>query len=510
MRIIHRHAAWRAGRGLPALVLALALGACTVGPDFQRPPAPAGRGYAPAAMPSSTASAPGPGGDAQHFARAMDVPGQWWTLFHSAPLNALVDDALKHNPDVSAAQQALQAALENARAQEGAFFPQLGASVDPTRQETGSVLASSVVSNASLYSLTTAQLSIAYAPDLWGANRRQVESLVAQADAQRFQLEATYLTLTTNLVNAAVGEASLRAQIAATRDMVASQAKILEAVRRQRALGALADSDVAAQEAALAQTRAALPPLQKELAQQRDLLAALSGRPPDQAWPVRFELAALQLPRELPVSLPARLVEQRPDVRMAEATLHAACAQVGVAFAARLPNIDITASGGSAAEQMHGLFGHGTGFWNLGAAIAAPIFDGGALRHRQRAAEANYREAAEQYRSTVMSALQNVADALHAVQSDAQTLAATERAEQAAARSLAIARRRLALGDLSEVGMLDAEIAYRQAGLATIQARASRYADTVALFQAMGGGWWNRRDVAIAGTPATDAEVRRR
>jgi NodT family efflux transporter outer membrane factor (OMF) lipoprotein len=321
---------------------------------------------------------------------------------------------------------------------------------------------------------------------------------VAQADAQRFQLEATYLTLTTNLVNAAVQEASLRAQIVATQDMIDSQSKILEANRKQRALGDLADSDIAAQEAALEQTRATLPPLQKQLAQQRDLLAALNGHAPDQEVQAKFELAGLQLPQQLPESLPARLVEQRPDVRMAEANMHAACAQIGVAFAARLPNINIPADGGSATDQMHNLFGHGTGFWDLGAAITAPIFDGGTLKHRQRAAEATYRQTAEQYRSTVMSALQNVADSLHAVQSDAQALTATERAEQAAARSLAIAQRQLALGDLSEVAMLNAEVTYRQAELATIQARANRYADAVALFQAMGGGWWNRHDVVAA------------
>lgn len=483
-------------RSLLALGLGLALAGCAVGPDYQRPAAPPAQDYAPAATPARTAEASVPGGDAQQFVREMDIPGQWWTLFHSEPLNALIEDSLKHNPDVAAAQQALQAARENVRAQQGAFFPQLSASVDPTRQKTGQVVASNVVSNATLYNLTTAQLSISYTPDLWGGNRRQVESLVAQADAQRFQLEATYLTLTTNLVNAAVDEASLRAQIAATQDMIDSQSKILEANRRQRALGDLADSDIAAQEAALEQVRASLPPLQKQLAQQRDLLAALDGRSPDQDVSARFELDALQLPQALPMSLPARLVEQRPDVRMAEAQLHAACAQVGVASANRLPNIQISANGGSAADQMHDLFGKGTSFWNLGAAITAPIFDGGTLKHRQRAAEATYRQAAEQYRSTVMSALQNVADSLHAVQSDAEAMAASARAEQAAARSLAIAQRQHALGDISMVALLNAQVTYRQAELALVQARAARLADTVALFQALGGGWWHRQDVA--------------
>jgi NodT family efflux transporter outer membrane factor (OMF) lipoprotein len=359
-----------------------------------------------------------------------------------------------------------------------------------------------VVSNATLYNLTTAQLSISYTPDLWGANRRSVESLVAQADAQRFQLEATYLTLTTNVVNAAVTEASLRAQITATQDMIDSQQKILETNRKQLALGDMGEADIASQEATLEQTRASLPPLQKQLAQQRDLLAVLAGRTPDQDVPAHFGLDGLQLPPDLPMSLPGRLVEQRPDVRMAEANLHAACAQVGVAFAARLPNIAITANGGSAADQLHSLFGSGTSFWNIGAAITAPIFDGGTLKHRQRAAEATYRQAAEQYRSTVMSALQNMADSMHAVEIDADAMVTASRAERAAARSFAIAQRQYALGDISMVALLTAQVTYRQAELTLIQARTARYADSVALFQAVGGGWWNRQDVSAFNSPA--------
>jgi NodT family efflux transporter outer membrane factor (OMF) lipoprotein len=478
--------------------ITLALGACAVGPDFHRPAAPVSQNYAPKPMPKTTASASGPDGNAQQFVRDMNIPGQWWTLFHSQPLDVLVDDSIKHNPDVAAAQQALRAAVESVRAQQGQYFPQVSASLDPTRQKVGSVLTSNVSSNATLYNLTTAQLSISYTPDLWGANRRSVESLVAQADAQRFQLEATYLTLTTNVVNAAVGEASLRAQIAATQDMIDSQQKILDTHRKQFALGDMAEADIAAQEATLEQTRATLPPLQKQLAQQRDLLAVLSGRAPDQDIQARFELEGLQLPQDLPMSLPARLVEQRPDVRMAEANLHAACAQVGVAFAARLPNINISANGGSATDQMHNLFGSGTGFWNIGAAITAPIFDGGTLKHRQRAAEATYRQAAEQYRSTVISALQNMADSMHAVQSDADAMVADSRAERAAAHSLAIAQRQYAVGDISMVALLNAQVTYQQAELALIQARAARYSDTVALFQAVGGGWWNRQDVAAS------------
>lgn len=498
MYAFHNITAWRGHRTLLALGIGLVLSACAVGPDYKRPAAPTAHDYAPTATPQTTASASGPGGSAQQFVREMDIPGQWWTLFHSEPLNALIDDALKHNADAEAAQAALQATWENVRAQRGAFFPSVGASVDPTRSKIGTVLSSGVASNSTLYNLTTAQVSVSYSPDLWGANRRQVESLVAQASAQRFQLEATYLTITSNLVNAAIQEASLRAQIDATRSIIDAQERTMATLQRQQNLGDAPETAVAAQEAALEQSRATLPPLEKQLAQQRDLLAALTGRMPSETIDDRFTLDTLQLPTELPFTLPARLVEQRPDVRMADAQFHAASAQVGVAIANRLPNVQITANIGSAADNASSLFGTGTGFWNIGANITAPIFDGGALKHKQRAAEATYRQSAAQYRSTVIDAVQNVADVLHAVQSDAVALASAERADQAAARSLAIAQKQLELGDISEVAMLSAQQTWQQAQIALAQARANRYADTVALFQALGGGWWNRQDVSTS------------
>ena len=495
---IHKLNSRRAGHSLLGVAIGLLLTACAVGPNYQRPQAPAAHDYAPPALPKTTAAAPGPGGNAQQLVQDMEIPGQWWTLFRSEPLNALIDDALKHNADTQAAQAALQVAWENVRAQRGAFFPSVDASVNPTRQKTGTVLSSGLASNSTLYSLTTAQVSVSYSPDLWGGNRRQVESLVAQANAQRVQLEATYLTLTTNLVNAAIQEASLRAQIDATRRIIDDQERIMATLQRQLALGDAAEAAVAAQQAALEQSRATLPPLEKQLAQQRDLLAALSGRMPSDTIDARFTLDALQLPGDLPLSLPARLVEQRPDVRMADEQLHAASAQVGVAIANRLPNVQITANIGSAAASASSLLGTGTGFWNIGADITAPLFDGGTLKHKQRAAEATYLQSAAQYRSTVIDAVQNVADVLHAVQADAAALASADLADRAAARSLAIAQQQLALGDIPEVAMLNAEQTWRQAEITLAQARANRYADTVALFQALGGGWWNRHDVASA------------
>jgi NodT family efflux transporter outer membrane factor (OMF) lipoprotein len=481
---------------LTTIFLALAVAAgCAVGPDFQRPAAPAVKGYTPQPLPVQTTSVEVKGGEAQRFMHDLDIPGQWWTLFHSNPLNELIEQALKANPDLDSAKAALRVALETLYAQKGAFFPSVEVNFIPTRQKTAGILTSALANNNYIYSLHTAQVAVSYAPDVFGGLRRQVESLKAQADSQRFQLEAAYLTLTSNVGAAAIQEAGLRGQIAATKQLIDIQRQSLGLLKRQYELGQVAVLDVAAQEAALAQTEAALPPLEKQLAQQRDLLARLAGHFPSEALTEKFELSSLQLPQDLPVSLPAKLVEQRPDVRSAEEQLHSASAEIGVAIANRLPNLTISANLGSASDAFNKLFGGATGFWTLAGLITQPIFQGGTLLHRQRAAEAAFDQAAAQYRSTVLSAFQDVADTLHAIQSDAETLKAALAADRAAAKSLSITRQRLELGDISYLSLLSAQQTYLQAEIVLVVAQANRYADTVALFQALGGGWWNRSDV---------------
>jgi NodT family efflux transporter outer membrane factor (OMF) lipoprotein len=486
---------------LASLVL---LVGCVVGPDFERPAASAVEGYTPQPLPPETAKADVAAGDAQHFVQGLDIPGQWWTLFQSEPLNALIEEALKANPNLGAAQAALRVARENVYAQEGVYYPSVQANVTPSRSKTptGSLSSASASGNP-YYSLYTTQLTVSYVPDVFGLNRRVVESLEAQAEAQRFQLEATYLTLTSNVVLAVVQEASLRGQITATEEVIRVESEALEILERQLSLGQVAGADVAAQEAALAQVQASLSPLQKQLAQQRHLVTALVGRFPSNEPAAQFELASLQLPNDLPVSLPSKLVEQRPDIRAAEAQLHSTSAQIGIAIANMLPNIMLTASGGYASVEMSQLFGPGTGFWALAASLTQPLFQGGTLLHRTRAARAAFDEAMAQYRSTVIAAFQNVADALHAVQSDADALAASVAAEHAAATTLDITRRQLELGQVAYLALLNAEQAYQQAIVNLAAVHAQRYADTAALFQALGGGWWNRSDVM---SPRTDGQ----
>jgi NodT family efflux transporter outer membrane factor (OMF) lipoprotein len=474
---------------------------CAVGPDFLRPDPPSVERYTPDPLPVQTASAAGTGGAAQRFLADRDIPAEWRQLFHSAALNALIDEALQANPTVMAAEAALRQAHELTLAGEGAFFPTVQAGVNASRNKTAASLSPATASGSLYYSLYTGQLSVSYVPDVFGGTRRQVEALAAQEENQRFQLEAAHLTLTANLVAAVVTEASLRGQIAATEEIIGIQRQALELFRRQNELGQVAGADVAAQEAALAQAEATLPPLRKQLGQQRHLLAVLIGRFPAEQPQAAFELASLHLPEELPVSLPSRLVDQRPDIRAAEAQLHAASAQIGVATANILPQITLSANAGSTALKIGSLFGPGTAFWTVAASAAQTIFDAGTLLHRKRAAEAAFDQAASQYKETVLTAFQNVADALRAIQTDADGLVAANAAERAAATSLEIARRQLGIGSVNYLAILTAENTYQQARNNLVQAQAARFADTAALLQALGGGWWNRRE-PVSGTNA--------
>ncbi len=484
--------------GVAALALAALVAGCAVGPDFVPPAAPDVHGYTPDPLGAHTASAGTvQGGQAQRFVRNLDLPGQWWTLFHSKPLNALVERALANNADVQVAQAALRVARENVRAQRGTLFPQVDANFNAIRllpQPTAPEIDNTVV--APTYNLFTTQLNVAYTPDVFGGLGRAIENLEALEDAQRFQLEATYLTLTSNLAGAAVQEASLRGQIAATERIIKIERDFLGLLREQRRAGQIAELDVASQEAALAQVELTLPPLQKALALQRDLMAALAGGYPSEKLAETFELAAMRLPRDLPVSLPSRLIEQRPDIKAAEANLHAAGALVGVAIANRLPNIVITGVAGSTAPQIGQLFASGTEWWEITGAVTQPLFHGGTLFHRELAAKAAWDQAKAQYRSTVIVAFQNVGDVLQAIRSDAIALEKAVAAERAANKSLEIVRGQLRLGQIAYLGLLTAQQTYQQALLSLAQAKAQRYADTVALFAALGGGWWNRQDVA--------------
>ncbi|MDB5398957.1 MAG: histidine kinase [Rhodopila sp.] len=483
--------------GYAALVIAGSLCGCAVGPDFVSPAAPKGAGYGPVA--SQTTASSIQQGEAQRFVQDMDMPGQWWAAFRSQPLNELIEKALNANPTITAAQATLRGAHENVLAQQGAFYPTVTAGVSDARNLTPTRALSPVSASGNpYYSLFTAQLSIAYTPDVFGLNRRAVESLAAQAENQRFQLEATYLSLTANVVAAAVQEALLHDLIGAQQDTIKADTEIRDIMRRQYSTGEMAQADLLAQEAVLAQAQQVLIPLQSQLAQQRHLLAALAGGFPNDPVAQDFDLASLHLPQDLPVSVSSRLVEQRPDIRAAAASMHAASAQVGVAIANRLPQMSLTASLGTSPNSITNAFTPYNQFFNLAAGLVQPIFDGGTLRHRQRAVEAQFDVSVAQYRSTLITAFQNVADVLVALQSDANALEAAVTSERVAARSVEIARAELKLGGGSYLSVLAAEQLYQTSRSALVQAQARRLSDTAALFTALGGGWWNRNDVTSA------------
>jgi NodT family efflux transporter outer membrane factor (OMF) lipoprotein len=474
------------------ILIALLLAGCAVGPNFKQPAPPEVTDYTVTPISSTVNTTNGTGGEAQRFVPGNDIPGQWWTLFHSEPLNQLIEHSLSNNPTIKGAQAALMVARETALAQRGAFWPSITGSFSAARQKTSEEIAPVPNSSELYFNLYTPQVSVSYVPDVFGLNRRTAESLKAQQEQARFVLAAAHITLSANIVTAAIQEASLRGQIAATIELLSISSNMVQVLRIQLAKGYVNRLDVAAQESQMAQVAATLPPLLKQLAQQRDLLAALSGAFPSQGPAAQFNLASLHLPEELPLSLPSQLVEQRPDVRQAEENLHSASAQIGIAVANRLPNITLSADLGTMALEAGKIFSPGVGFWTLAGSVTQPIFQGGALLHKERAARAAFEQAGEQYRSTLLTAFQNVADTLNALDQDAQALKAASAAKDAAGITLELARKQFEVGYANQLALLNAEQTYQQAFLSLVQAQANRYSDTAALFLALGGGWWNR------------------
>ncbi len=468
----------------------LGLQSC-VGPDFQLPKSPDIAAFTANRQPAANTA----GGKTQRIEFNDSLPADWWALFHSSALNALVERALRDNPNVDAAQAAIRVARANVYAEVGQLFPLASGNYNAIGGKVSSPISSPLASGANYYTLHTAQFTVSYVPDVWGGTRRQIESLEAAKDNQRFANEATFLTLTSSIALGAIQEASLRGQIAVTERLIKISKDVLDKVRLKKELGQFSGLDVAAQEALVAQTEATLPPLRKALDQNRDLLTVLTGHLPGEGLRERFEFTDLKLPRTSPVSLPSDLVAQRPDVRAAEENMHAACALVGVAVANRLPQFSLEGDIGHQGTQFWNLFSNNPAFYfYTGIANASQtIFDGFTLQQKQRAAEAGFDQVAAQYRLAVLTAFQNVADALYAIRHDTVGLQKAILAEAAAKKSLDQTRVQLAEGQVDFQLLLIAQTTYLDASLVVIQAQASRYSDSVGLFAALGGGWWNRQ-----------------
>jgi NodT family efflux transporter outer membrane factor (OMF) lipoprotein len=477
--------------------LTVCLTACAVGPNYTAPPAPATSGFVvPDTLPSTTTSVSMPGGDAQHFVDGMDIPGQWWTLFKSAELDGLIQRALANSPTLEAAQAALRQANETTAAERGSYYPSVSGNYQAERQKSSGAQFGLPGAGSFLYTLNSASVNVSYTLDAFGSIRRQVESLQAQADSARFSLEASYLTLTANIVTAAVTEASLRAQIEATEDIVKSQRSQLNIIQHRVTAGGASRVDVLQQESTLQSTLAGLPILRSQLAQERNLLATYVGSLPAEYGGAEINLDSLTLPTDLPVSLPSKLVEQRPDVRQYSELLHQATADIGVATANMLPQLTLTGSYGGVAEKFTDMFSASSVVWSLIGGVTQPIFKGGELLHQRRAKVAAAQQAAANYKSTVITAFSNVSNVLYALQADADALAAQSIFERTAADNLKLVQVQFKSGGASYLQVLTAEQSYQNAAIALVKARAQRYADTAALFQALGGGWWNRDDLA--------------
>ncbi len=465
---------------------------CAVGPDYRAPDAPAVRLYTEKPQPEQTEATPVRGGEVQRFEMGAKISAEWWTLFGSSELDNLMRTALTSHPTLAAAQAALRQAEENLNAQYAVLYPSVDAGLSAKRQRiTGAAFGNPAIPT-NVFNLYNASVNVSYAIDVAGGARRELEALQAGVDFQRFQLEAAYLSLTGNIATTAFREASLREQIRATREIAESQERQVQLVEKQFALGAISRVDVLAQRAQLAQTRANLPPLEKALAQTRNQLAVLIGKFPGDAGLPQLDLSAFHLPQNLPLSLPSDLVRQRPDIRAAETVLHQTNARIGVAQALMFPQLTLSGSYGGAATSTHNLFDPGSRIWNVGASLLQPIFHAGQLQARKRGAEAAYDQAFAQYRETLLGAFQNVADVLFALEFDAVALKAQVDAEAAARESLDMTTKQLQFGSASYLALFNAQRQYEQAKIGLVQAQAARYADTAALFQALGGGWWQR------------------
>jgi len=487
---------YNTGRLITAgIAAALGITACAVGPNFRSPAAPAVTHYTRGSQPGETTDAPVSAGVAQKFEIDRDIPGDWWSLFQSQPLDSLVRNALRDSPNIEAAKAALRSAEDTYIAERGALLlPTVDGQAAVLRERVPGAAFGAPELPASLFTVYSASVNVSYRLDLFGASRRQIEALRAQRDYERWELEAANLTLTANVVTTAFDVASLREQLAAVTDVVASESTQLKVVQRQFDVGGASRSDVLSQQAQLAQAQALIPGLEKALAQAQHRLAVLAGRTPDDETIPDFALETFTLPTELPISVPAKLIRQRPDVQAAEALLHQASAQVGVATANLYPQINLTGSIGSEALTTTGFFGPGNATWSAGAAVLQPLFHGGELRYKRKAAIENLDNAVAMYRQAVLAALEDVADTLRALEADARTLRAQVDAERTALDALEIAKKQFRVGGVSYLTVLNAERVYSESRQSRVQAQAARYADTAALFQALGGGWWNRRE----------------
>ena len=470
--------------GIPVLLLAFG---CAVGPNFRRPEAPPVTQYSHGTQPSETVSVDG---TAQRFELGKVVTADWWRLFQSASLDAVMAEAIANNPGLDAAEASLEASQNNLRSGYGIFFPSVDANVGAARERYSSANIGEKLPGT-VFNLFTLSTSVSYALDVFGGQRRLVEALHAEVDVARANEQAAFIALTGNIVNTVIARAAYHAEIESTRQLIDLQKEQVRLAEIQAQAGTVPYSTVLTLRSQLASNEATIPQLQQKSAQSAHLLAALTGHVPAQWKAPNVSLTDLTLPGELPVSLPSELVRQRPDILAAEATAHAASANIGVATAALLPSVTLSGGAGAATNSASMLFPANGKAWNSGAGVTAPLFEGGTLWFKRKATVNNYQQAMALYRQTVLAAFEQVADSLRALDHDAQTLMAEHEALTDADQALRLIQANYQAGLATYLDVLVADAQYHQAKITDIQAIAVRYQDTVALFAALGGGWWN-------------------
>ncbi len=469
---------------------------CAMGPDFVHPTPPPVERYTRDAHPTETIPADG---KAQRFEQGATVVAEWWRLFNSPKLDSLIQDAVANNQSLKAAQASLRQSQDILRAGYGVFYPQLSAGLEASRQKSSSALTGGITPS-SIFNLFTLQATVSYALDVFGGERRAVESLRAQADFQRYAALGTYLTLLGNITNTVIAEAAYREQIKATEEVISLEKDQAGITEVQTRAGTVPYSNLLSIQSQLAATEATIPPLRQKLSQAEHLLATLAGRTPAEWAPTHVALADLTLPTDLPIALPSDLVRQRPDILAAEAQLHSASAEIGVATAALFPSFTLNGTYGTASNASNNLFKSNTGFWNLGANVTAPLFRGGTLWYGRQAAIDAYQLSLANYRQTVLSAFAQVAETLRALEHDAEAVQAQSQAVAASGEALRLVQTNYVTGIATYLQVIIADSLYQQAKIGYIQAQAQRFQDTVALFVALGGGWWKAEEQVMGST----------
>lgn len=478
----------------PALVAAagMMLGACTVGPDFHSPASATARHYQVTVPKKSTDASAGPAGAAQSFTVGQPIEADWYTLFQSPRLNALIRQALTNNPSIAASQASLREAAHQLEAVSGSNFPNVAASLGASRQRAnGARLGQSNPLFNNVFNLYQAKVSLSYDLDLFGATRRATEAQEARVAYAQDVLRGSMLALVDNVVVTTVRYAALRDQLAAMERIIQAEQNQVGLLNKQETAGSVAYADVLRARAQLADTRARIPPLRHNLATTEHALAQLVGADPGRFQAPKLSLSDFTLPRDLPVSLSSNLVRQRPDILAAQRMMHAANAEIGVATAHLYPDINLSADLGSIANHPGDLFKSPSKVWSVGGSLLAPLFEGGTLRANRKVAKAAWEASYAKYKETVLRAFTQVADVLDAIQQDAATLKAQNQALQANRDSLQLVRKQYQAGAASYIDVLVAEQRYDQALVSHIDAASQRFVDTASLYHALGGGWWN-------------------